>query len=194
MTLASNHPNWAGGMREAFRRHPVRRARLFFDFLSSTSCLHLQAFLPSFFGFNICLRSFEWFLPVLEAFSPLHNPPHGLRIPPAKSAPSLFFSFFCAFGASYFLLFFSACFFINVECFWARLGSPKSSQNHQNAVSEEDFWMICISALFFPDFHKMSWFFGFVGYYFFICFSASPRTCSLQFRQVVQKADMHIVS
>ena len=39
-----------------------------FFFLSSSSCLHLQAFMPSTFCFNFCLQFFALFLAFLEGF------------------------------------------------------------------------------------------------------------------------------
>ena len=67
---------------------PVRRARqragsskFFSPSLASTSVFH---FFPYF--------------PVLAVFFLLHNPPHGLRIPPGQTAPCLFLGFLVFFG------------------------------------------------------------------------------------------------
>ena len=97
--------------------------------VSSTSCLHLQAFPSLQFFASIIVSNFlhRFWLSWKSSF-PLHYPPHGLRIPPGPSDPTLFYVFLCFFAFVFFAVF-SACFFIHFWCFWARLGIPKSSQN-----------------------------------------------------------------
>ena len=103
-------------MRGALRRPPVRRARSVagacqFFFVSSTSFLHLQAFMPSFCSFHFRFQCFALFLALLEVFFPPPYPPHR----PAHSAKPITFNhsfmIFCVFLPSIFLLFFRLVFF-----------------------------------------------------------------------------------
>ena len=81
--------------------------------VSSTSCLHLQAFHSLQFFASVSVFNFlHRFWLSWKSSVPLLYPPHGLRIPPGQSDPTFFFVFLCFF-AFYFLAVFSACSFIN---------------------------------------------------------------------------------
>ena len=80
-----------------------------FFFVSSSSCLHLQAFMPSTFCFNFCLQLFALFLAVLEVFFPSLYPPHR----PDPSARSIGLEpFLCFFLCFLYLL--SLCYFFGL--------------------------------------------------------------------------------
>ena len=81
--------------------------------VSSSSCLHLQAFHSLQFFASITVFNFlHRFWLSWECSFPLLYPPHGLRIPPYKSPPTFFSVFFVIFCLLFFVVF-SACFFIN---------------------------------------------------------------------------------
>ena len=99
-----------------------------FFFVSSSSCLHLQAFMPSTFCFNFCLQFFALFLTVLDDFFSLPSPPHR----PDSSARSIvsepFFCFFCVFLPSIVFLFFPLIFFFIFAHFEAAWGPQKQAK------------------------------------------------------------------
>ena len=78
--LSSNPPSLQGsdlGTAECAERSAAPRCGVLdvrsdgtckFFFVSSSSCLHLQAFMPSTFCFNLCLQFFALILAVLEGF------------------------------------------------------------------------------------------------------------------------------
>ena len=137
-----------GGMRGAFRRPRVRRARppprfCQFFFVSSTSCLHLQAF-PSFNFLLQFLSSF--FCIVFGCLGSLLFP--SIILPTAcafrranQTRPFfLFFVFFC-------LLFFCCFFDLLFYQFLVLLGSPGDPQIKPNLVK------ICFGRGFLDYFH-----------------------------------------
>ena len=109
--------------------------------VSSTSCLHLQAFhslqfFASISGFNFLHR----FCLAWKSSFPLHYPPHGLRIPPCKSSLTVFFVFCC-------LLFFCCFFGLFFYQFLMLLGSPGDPKIKPKLVK------ICFGRGFLDDFH-----------------------------------------
>ena len=112
--------------------------------VSSTSCLHLQAFhsLQSFASNSVFIFLHRFWLSWKSSF-PLHYPPHGLRIPPCKSSPTLFSDFFV-----FFCLLFFCCFFdLLFSQFLVLLGSPG------DAIIKPNLIKICFGRGFLDDFH-----------------------------------------
>ena len=135
--VASNHPKWAWRNARSVPPPPGAacwtspRASQFF-FVSSTSCLHLQAFMPSISCFNFCLQFFALFLAVLEVFFPPPYPPHRPAHSARQISPELFFEIFCVFLSSIFLLFFRLVFFTifgDFELAWGPQNQAKILKN-----------------------------------------------------------------
>ena len=173
--ISSNHPRWA--WRNARSVPPPLGAACWmspracqFFFVSSTSCFHLQAFIPSIFSFNFRLQLFALFLAVLEVFFPPPYPPHRPAHSARQIGSELFFVIFCVFLSSIFLLFFRIVFFYHFWWFWARLGTPKSSQNPEKSVSEVIFEADFHASPIFAKFSLKNVIFGVVDYQFFILF------------------------
>ena len=76
-----------------------------FFFVSSSSCLHLQAFMPSTFCFNFCLQIFALFLAFFQGFFSPPDPPHRPDSSARPIALEPFFVFFVFFGIYFFLVF-----------------------------------------------------------------------------------------
>ena len=112
--------------------------------VSSTSCLHLQAFpsLQLFASISVINVLHRFWLSWKSSF-PLHYPPHGLRIPPYKSALTLFSVFFVIFCLLFFCCFFGLLFY----AFLVLLSSPGDPKIDPKLVK------FCFGRGFLDDFH-----------------------------------------
>ena len=112
--------------------------------VSSTSCLPLQAFpsLQFFASISVFIFLHCFWLSWKSSF-PLLYPPHGLRIPPGPSAPTLFSVFFVFFRLLSFCCFFGLLYYQ----FLVLLGSPGDPKIKPNLVK------ICFGRGFLDDFH-----------------------------------------
>ena len=167
---------WPGGMREAIRRPPGRRARLTFRFLPSSWLQFLADFLQSW---NVCQNL---------SSSPLHYPP---RRPPHTAGPissTPFFHFFCCFWWFFSLSVFSIRFFLIFCAFGLPRGSRIRAKITTFRSRKAFFCWFVLSLQFLIDFHEFSHFWHWIFFIFWCLLGASRRACWPRFSPLLQKA------